>query len=387
MLKNLWYVVAASTDLRDALLPVTLLGHRFVAFRDTEGRARLLSDICVHRGASLAAGQRVNGEVQCPYHGWRYGGDGVCTHIPAQPQARIPARARVDGYPVVERHGWIWAFLGDLPEAERPPLPPLAWADDANVRVIHGTFDWDANWERIVENGLDFAHAPFVHGTSFGAPDRPEIDAFEVSAPDAWSGHAKLVMQRPVRRGLLRRQATGEHVEVVTQTGFHLSGPCATLELQLGNGWRIDIVSAHVPVDALHTRTYWMMGRTFLKTPLLDARFRARNLRIFNEDHAVLRRVRPECVPDGWQSEVSVKSDALQIAFRQRVRALEQRGWLAAPPGSGEAASEVENRLENKRAINVIACPARRDVSTWALDGALTPVIPIASVSDANAAN
>ncbi|MFP3741296.1 aromatic ring-hydroxylating dioxygenase subunit alpha, partial [Burkholderia sp. SIMBA_019] len=77
-----------------------------------------------------------------PYHGWRYGGDGVCTHIPAQPQVRIPARARVDGYPVVERHGWIWAFLGDLPEAERPPLPPLAWADDANVRVIHGTFDW-----------------------------------------------------------------------------------------------------------------------------------------------------------------------------------------------------------------------------------------------------
>lgn len=368
MLKNLWYVVAASADLRDDLLPVTLIGHRFVAFRDEAGRAQLLSDICVHRGASLAAGRRVQGGVQCPYHGWRYGGDGVCTHIPAQPQARIPARARVDGYPVVERHGWIWALLGDLPEAERPPLPDLAWADDPNVRVIHGTFEWAANWERIVENGLDFAHAPFVHGTSFGAPDRPEIGEFEVTAQDAWSGRATLTMRRPRRKGLLRRTPTGEHVDVVTQTGFHLSGPCATLELTLGNGWRIFIASAHVPVDTLHTRTMWMMGRTFLKSPLLDARFRKRNLRIFEEDHAVLRRIRPECVPEGWQSEVSVKSDALQIAFRQRVQALERRGWLAEPANNG---SNVDT--EARRSVNVIACPARHEVKTWALDAALTP--------------
>ncbi|WP_321889158.1 aromatic ring-hydroxylating dioxygenase subunit alpha [Paraburkholderia bannensis] len=358
MLKNLWYVVAATADLRDALLPVTVLGHRFVAYRDATGAARVLSDICVHRGASLSAGRRVNGEVQCPYHGWRYGGDGVCTHIPAQPDARVPAKARVDGYPVIERHGWVWAFLGDLPQAERPPLPALDWADDPNVRVIHGTFDWRANWERIVENGLDFAHAPFVHGSSFGAPDRPEIDSVEVGGATDWGAHAQLVMRRPVRKGLLRRKPTGEHVDVITQTGFHLSGPCATLELTLGNGWRIFIASAHVPVDALHTRTYWMMGRTFLKQGIWDGRFRQRNLRIFAEDHAVLERIRPACVPEGWQSEVSVKSDALQIAFRQRVRALEQRGWLVSEAAQDDA----------RREVKVIACPARREVNTWALE-------------------
>ncbi|MCP3715806.1 aromatic ring-hydroxylating dioxygenase subunit alpha [Paraburkholderia sp. CNPSo 3281] len=89
----------------------------------------------------------------------------------------------MDGYPVVERHGWIWAFVGDLPEAGRPPLPDLGWADDPGVRVVHGTYAWEANWERVIENGLDFAHAPFVHGSSFGAPDRPEIDAVNGSAP------------------------------------------------------------------------------------------------------------------------------------------------------------------------------------------------------------
>jgi len=224
--------------------------------------------------------------------------------------------------------------------------------------VIHGTFDWRANWERIVENGLDFAHAPFVHGSSFGAPDRPEIDSVDVRSADAWSAHAQLVMRRPRRKGLLRRTPTGEHVDVITQTGFHLSGPCATLELTLGNGWRIFIASAHVPVDALHTRTYWMMGRTFLKQAIFDGRFRRRNLRIFAEDHAVLERIRPECVPQGWQSEVSVKSDALQIAFRQRVQALEERGWQL-----GEAVHDGA-----RREVKVIACPARREVASWALD-------------------
>jgi hypothetical protein len=205
-----------------------------------------------------------------------------------------------------------------------------------------------------------------VHGTSFGAPDRPEIGSFNVVAQDDWSAQAKLVMQRPVRKGVIRRAPTGEHVDVVTRTGFHLSGPCATLELTLGNGWRIFIASAHVPVDALHTRTVWMMGRTFLRSPLLDARFRKRNLRIFAEDHAVLRRIRPECVPQGWHSEVSVKSDALQIAFRQRVQALEQRGWIAAPP------NRADDNGETRRSVNVIACPARHEVKTWALDAEVT---------------
>ncbi|WNZ81536.1 Rieske 2Fe-2S domain-containing protein [Pseudomonas sp. P108] len=64
-------------------MPVQLLGQPFVAFRDDAGVAHLLSDICVHRGGSLSAGSKVGNSVQCPYHGWRFGTDGVCTQIPA----------------------------------------------------------------------------------------------------------------------------------------------------------------------------------------------------------------------------------------------------------------------------------------------------------------
>jgi phenylpropionate dioxygenase-like ring-hydroxylating dioxygenase large terminal subunit len=359
MLTNLWYVVAPSAHLGTGVLPVQLLGQRFVAFRDEHGEPRLLSDICVHRGGSLSAGIRHESTVQCPYHGWRFDGAGRCTHIPAQPAARIPAKARVDAYPTRERYGWIWAFLGDLPEAERAPLPDLGWVDDPAVRVVRGHFDWQASWDRVIENGLDFAHAPFVHGSTFGDPAHPEMAAFDVET-DAWSGRAVMTMRRPVRRGWLRRTPTGAHVDVRTTPGFHLSGPCATLELAPRDGWRIHIVSAHVPVAANRTRTWWMMGRTFLRSPLFDRMTIRRNLRVFVEDHAVLAKVRPERVPGDWQQEVSVRSDALQIAFRQQVRALEARGW------------GIDERRLARDYTGRVACavpgPARRDTPHWAIE-------------------
>ncbi len=359
MLTNLWYVVLPSSQLTEGLMPVQLLGQPFVAFRDEAGVAHLLSDVCVHRGGSLSAGSKVGNSVQCPYHGWRFGADGICTHIPAQPDLRIPAKARVDAYPTLERYGWIWAFLGDLPESERPPLPTLDWIDDPAIRVVSGHFDWQASWDRIIENGLDFAHAPFVHGSTFGDPDHPEIEAFDVES-DAWSGSAQMLMRRPARKGLLRRKSSTEFVSVVTVPGFHLSGPCTTLELELPNGWRIYIVSAHVPIDANRTRTWWMMGRTFLRSRLLDRRFIASNIRIFEQDHAVLKNVRPERVPDSFQQEVSLKSDALQIAFRKDVQALEQRGWRID--------EERLARTFTGRKACAVPSPERRQIRAWAIE-------------------
>ncbi len=365
MLKNLWYVVAPSAQLHDQLLPVRLLGQPFVAFRDQAGAVHLLSDICVHRGGALSAGNKIGGEVQCPYHGWRFGGDGICTAIPAQPDLRIPAKARVDAYPTLERYGWIWAFLGDLPEAERAPLPSLDWVDSPDIRVVRGHFDWDASWDRVMENGLDFAHAPFVHGTTFGDPEHPEMASFETHTDD-WSGQALMTMRRPVRKGWPFPRPTGAFIEVATQPGFHLSGPCATLALSPRADWKIYIVSAHVPIGPNQTRTWWMMGRSFFRSPLFDRNVIARNNRIFEQDHAVLKNVRPERVPDAWQQEVSVKSDALQIAFRRRIKELAQRGWQI---DEAKIAADYTGRT-----ACAVPSPARREVKSWAIEA--IPVVP-----------
>jgi phenylpropionate dioxygenase-like ring-hydroxylating dioxygenase large terminal subunit len=99
-----------------------VFGLPFVVFRDQSGEARVLADTCVHRGGSLSKGLIKNGNAVCPYHGWEFGGDGKCSKVPSLGEVtKIPARAKVDAYPVQEKYGIVFAFLGDLPEAERPP--------------------------------------------------------------------------------------------------------------------------------------------------------------------------------------------------------------------------------------------------------------------------
>ena len=128
--KNNWYVAEHSARLTDKPLRVRMLGCNFVLFRDAKGAAHCLSDVCIHRGASLASGQchPEDGSVSCPFHGWRFRGDGKCVRIPSLGPGnydKAPPRGRVDSYPVEERYGLIHVFLGDLPEAERPPVMPV----------------------------------------------------------------------------------------------------------------------------------------------------------------------------------------------------------------------------------------------------------------------
>src|SRR5688572_31205012 len=100
-----------------------MLGQDFVLFRDKAGKAACLSNICTHRGGSLGDGKVKGDCVECPYHGWQFNGDGQCVRVPSlDHDTKVPSRARIDAYPVQEKYGLVFAFLGDAAEAERPPI-------------------------------------------------------------------------------------------------------------------------------------------------------------------------------------------------------------------------------------------------------------------------
>ncbi len=169
---NFWYPVALSNEVtNEKPLEVEIMTLKFVAFRDTAGKAHVLSNTCVHRGGALGRG-KVNGDcVACPYHGWEFSGDGKCSFLPTNPvDQKPPARAKVDAYPTEERYGIVFAFLGDLPEEERPPLYDIEVYDKegwrANEVVV---FEVNAYYQRSIENGMDGAHNEFVHPLQ-GAP-------------------------------------------------------------------------------------------------------------------------------------------------------------------------------------------------------------------------
>ena len=120
LIKNQWYAVEFGQWVTDQPVLVRVHGHDLVLWRSPNGTVNAQSDLCVHRGGSLAGGSVVGDCVQCPYHGWRYGTDGACVEIPAnRPDLPIPRKARIDTYPCIERYGFVWVFLGDLAAEDR----------------------------------------------------------------------------------------------------------------------------------------------------------------------------------------------------------------------------------------------------------------------------
>jgi phenylpropionate dioxygenase-like ring-hydroxylating dioxygenase large terminal subunit len=325
MLRNFWYPLAFSADLRRAPRRVTALGQQLVVWRTRTGRVGVLSDLCVHRGGALSDGKVDGEEVTCPYHGWAYRTDGSCARIPAQPQRTIPAKARVDAYPVQERYGIVWGFLGDLPEDQRPPLPEWPELEEPGWRRIQGEFRWNAHVDRVVEGGLDFSHGPFVHEGTFGKGLDPAIVDYEVEATP-WSGRA---------------------TDAQGTLSWHLPSLTRT-ELIFGVRHNL-IFQAHLPVDAEHTLTHYVILRNFARTPLLDEPFRFGNLRVFREDRRVVDALRPELLPFDLSDELHIRSDALQVSYRRRRRELIASGW----PTAGDPASTGP--------AEVIGSPARRD--------------------------
>lgn len=127
-LKNVWQVAAFAAELKDAPLARTLLGEQVVLYRTPTGAPAALRDACPHRLAPLSAGRVVDGLLQCGYHGMQFDAAGVCVRVPGQD--RIPSKAKVRSFPVVERHAFVWIWMGDPSLAAETPVPNFFWMED-----------------------------------------------------------------------------------------------------------------------------------------------------------------------------------------------------------------------------------------------------------------
>jgi phenylpropionate dioxygenase-like ring-hydroxylating dioxygenase large terminal subunit len=362
MLINNWYVAAYSHEVTaDRPLGVRMLGCDFVLYRDAAGQAVCLSNVCMHRGAALSDGQIVGGQVECPYHGWQFEGSGRCTRIPAMgEETAIPKRARVDAYQTQEKYGWVWAFLGDLPESERPAIPDLFPEFDLpqQWRLIHYKGEGNVNWARFEENSLDTAHINFVHPT-FGTRRAPRVHVVPIT-PTAHG--AKVQRVRPAPKV---EQKTGEMAKVLNpdrgftavSVEFSLVGVCHRIQPVFQEGMSIVTFSVKVPIDATHTRTYGIQARNFLLDPGEDADRHAMILKALNEDLAVVTRIEPKLPPRTAAEEFLTETDGMEFQFRQRVREWARRGHEI----------DVEAmQAERLRRVLVIPSPARRlDSGNW----------------------
>jgi nitrite reductase/ring-hydroxylating ferredoxin subunit len=168
-----WYAVTSSDDLQAGkIMQAVLNGENLVVWRSQDQRPSAWSDRCPHRGMRLSLGATQGASLICPYHGWSFGKDGHCHHIPAHPKLSPSRAARARVYPVAEEHGYVWVCLGE-PSSPRPQ----AVADMRPLRTMHLPVDADVAIAALLAS-------PLEPGGNVGAPLAVE-DATWTSADGA----------------------------------------------------------------------------------------------------------------------------------------------------------------------------------------------------------
>ncbi|WCD89429.1 Phenoxybenzoate dioxygenase subunit alpha [Streptomyces xanthophaeus] len=163
LLGHYWMPVAVAQGWEPGQVrPVELLGRRFALFRKPDGSWSMLDERCPHRGTSLAYGMVEERGIRCPYHGWLFDTAGKCLDMPNEdPALGFQDRVSQPAYPVRERGGLVFAYLGPAPA---PELPRFDLLEDPDVEIRIRTAVIPCNWLQIVENGLDPVHLEWLHG-------------------------------------------------------------------------------------------------------------------------------------------------------------------------------------------------------------------------------
>lgn len=162
-----WHCLGVAEAFRDgAPHAVEGFGGKLVVWADSQGRLNVLDGYCRHMGGDLTQGSVKGDEIACPFHDWRWGGDGRCKAIPYA--RRVPLRARTQTYPALERNGllMVWHDPEGGP-ADMDVLPPeLADIMDPEV---YTDWSWNvldvpsAHCREIVDNVVDMAHFFYIH--------------------------------------------------------------------------------------------------------------------------------------------------------------------------------------------------------------------------------
>jgi phthalate 4,5-dioxygenase len=162
VMRRYWVPVLMASEIALADCPpvrVKIMGEALLAFRDSEGKAALISEFCTHRGASLFFGRNEENGIRCSYHGLKFNRQGDCVDVPSAPQAC--ERMRITAYPCIERAGVVWAYMG--PADKQPAPPELEWCLLPESHVFITKRIQECNYLQAMEGGIDTAHVSYVH--------------------------------------------------------------------------------------------------------------------------------------------------------------------------------------------------------------------------------
>lgn len=311
-MRKCWWPVARSVDVAGGPVRAVLLGERLAIYRGEDGVVRIRANRCAHRGGSLGHGAVKGNDLACPYHGWQYSGeDGHCTKVPSlADQSKIPSKAAVKVYPVIERYGHVWTCLEE-PAVEMYDLPE--WRECEFEWLVAEPIVTDRGVVIAMENFRDVAHFPFVHVESMG-PTPEVVEPLEVRRDGL-----DIYMDRPLDAGSGEWADQGDCV-----MRYHCVAPgLAAILYDYEKLGKRAVAGFPSPIAYDEVTIFWAVANQVgFKGDSLERCLEIETA-VYLEDIPIAGEIEPREVPwDREAVEESVASDLFTLQYRRAFRDL-----------------------------------------------------------------
>lgn len=327
--RNSWYVAGWSHDFSDGLVPSEIIGQRIVLFRDTAGTLCALEDRCPHRLLPLSKGKQIGDTIQCGYHGMTFDGTGACVRVPGQDNT--PERANVCAFPVVERHGIVWIWMGDPALANASEIFEIPEISDPAWHMhLGGHLHIEAHYLNVAENLVDPAHVSFVHPTTLGNTASENVPVHVSTEGDVIRAWRWIRNAPPVgffkEFGDFSGNVDRWHyydlhmpsTAVIDFGSIDSAANCA--EEDRNKGVRVFAIHFVTPVNENETIDHWMHLRNTAAEASANDKIDSLLETAFAEDKAILEAIHiEECRPQ-TRRPVRIAIDKGPTVYRKRIR-------------------------------------------------------------------
>lgn len=299
-IRNRWYVAAWDGEIANTPVSRKICGEPIVMYRKLDGGVVALRDACPHRLLPLSLGFREGDNIRCKYHGMVITPEGKPCEMPIT-QERVNEALTTPVYPVLEKHRYIWIWIGE-PEKADPTLVPDFWPCSSEGWVFDGGYmHVKCDYRLFIDNLMDLTHETYVHMGSIGqkelmeAPLDTRVEGNEVflsrwmpniDVPPFWRDALK-------QSGKVDRWQICQFLEpcsVIIDVGVSPVAAGDTLESH-DSGVRGFVIDSMTPETETTTHYFWGMARNFdIEDAGVTARIKAGQERIFDEDVEVLER-------------------------------------------------------------------------------------------------
>jgi len=331
-LKNAWYVAAWANEITRDLHQITVLNEKICVFRMQSGEVIALEDACPHRKLPLSKGRIKGDHVECGYHGLTFDCAGQCVWAPGG--GRIPSAAKVRPYPVHEKFGLVWIWMGNAALADTDEIFEIEHFDDPAWGINKGAaMDLPCNYLLMTDNLLDPTHVAWVHDGSFAQDATKDTPLRITKTDDGIIVHRWMMDVEPAPFykkviGFTGNCDRKQHYEVrypshaLIRAIFTPAGTGGDDGALHEDTFIMDSYNFMTPVSETTTRYYWFQLRNIRPDDQALSKMMSADVQhAFEEDRAVLTAVQIG-LAEKTSPHIDLPIDGGQLRFRRKLEAM-----------------------------------------------------------------